>query len=582
MRDEPAGSPSQENRRTDLVGMPRAVQEAAIVEDLLYVLIGIEGQLISFAPGYEPNDVASQLRGVTFTVDSSLDGTLRDLALRILPLATCYSAISAFVDLESAMHSGTVMHALCAAIRGRLRRYEELIAQLEQQLLTSPQFTLQKMWLYLQPPLHAFSLIYGFISEISAISHADILDSDTDEDVDSDDEDDSPAEDEALRKARDEMELERRQMFRVVRASGDSADGQDVEGGIVKGGEILSMLWDRIERQSGDSRSHEVFLDLFHKASQPYVNILIRWITTGILSDSYDEFIVLEDQRVTYDSLETDPSDIYWEQRYTLRDQNVLAARERERQGLSQQEQIKREQEDCHLINSGRGLFTGGARVPAFLEVWKDKILLAGKYLNVVRECGVGVDAISGNKAVSNEHEQGTVDEMLLMTEPAFLHRIDVAYQRANVQLLHLLLHEYHLMDRLRSLKHYLLFSSSDFFASFFEQADRELRKLVNPMHVRDSIKTRLQTHLGMVLGSSAVVGFSDPYKDDIKVGTSLDNPYESLKRIANTRGVKGGADAAEAIALKARIKAREKDYTAVCESENCATKLWGCDLVVH
>lgn len=119
-------------------------------------------------------------------------------------------------------------------------------------------------------------------------------------------------------------------------------------------------------------------------------------------------------------------------------------------------------------------------------------------------------------------------------------------------------------MDRLRSLKHYFFFSSSDFFSSYVEQAERELRKVVNPMHVRDSVKNRLQTHLGMVLGSSTVVGFSDPYREDVTVGTALDNPYESLKRIANTRGVK--ADAAEAIALKAKMKARERDHSAVRE----------------
>lgn len=31
----------------------------------------------------------------------------------------------------------------------------------------------------------------------------------------------------------------------------------------------------------------------------------------------------------------------------------------------------------------------GGACIPRFLQPWKHKILLAGKYLNVIRECGV-------------------------------------------------------------------------------------------------------------------------------------------------------------------------------------------------
>lgn len=35
------------------------------------------------------------------------------------------------------------------------------------------------------------------------------------------------------------------------------------------------------------------------------------------------------------------------------------------------------------------GRLPGGACVPSLLEGWKHKILLAGKYLNVIRECGI-------------------------------------------------------------------------------------------------------------------------------------------------------------------------------------------------
>ncbi|CAO1626079.1 unnamed protein product [Parajaminaea phylloscopi] len=563
---ETAGSPSVTSLWA-LGDLPREVQEAAAIEDLLCVLMGMEGQIISFAPDYRPDDMAARLRGVTFAVHDSLDSTLRDLVLRILPLASCYSAITTFIDLESALQSGTIMHALCAALRDIIEDYQDLIVKLEHQFLTSPNFTLQQMWLYLHPMLQSLSLIYALISDISAISHADAFDSDSEEEADSDDDDsgqdNSDSADEDLHKARQEMELEKRRMFHVAGVGDGDGDAHElgVEGGIVKGGEILSMLWDRIERQSGDLRAHKLFLDLFHKSSQPYARTLVRWISTGILSDSFEEFMVMEDHKVTYDSLKTDPSDIYWEQRYTLRDQNILAERERERQGFSDEEAARRDEEERLLIESGRGLFTGGASIPAFLQPWKQKILLAGKYLNVVRECGVSIDTTADE---TQAQEPLDLRRGYVMTDATFFRGIDEAYQRANSQLLRLLVQDFSLVERLRSLKHYLLFSSSDFFASFFEQAERELRKLVNPMHVRDSIRTRLQTHLGMVLGSSAVVGFSDPYKDDIKVGTSLDNPYESLKRIANTRGVTGGADAAEALALKAKMKAREKDYTAL------------------
>lgn len=37
------------------------------------------------------------------------------------------------------------------------------------------------------------------------------------------------------------------------------------------------------------------------------------------------------------------------------------------------------------------GRLPGGACVPPLLEGWKHKILLAGKYLNVIRECGIEI-----------------------------------------------------------------------------------------------------------------------------------------------------------------------------------------------
>ena len=38
------------------------------------------------------------------------------------------------------------------------------------------------------------------------------------------------------------------------------------------------------------------------------------------------------------------------------------------------------------------GRLPGGACIPPLLESWKHKILLAGKYLNVIRECGIDMN----------------------------------------------------------------------------------------------------------------------------------------------------------------------------------------------
>ena len=48
------------------------------------------------------------------------------------------------------------------------------------------------------------------------------------------------------------------------------------------------------------------------------------------------------------------------------------------------------------------GRMPGGACIPPALDRWKHKILLAGKYLNVIRECGI---EITQDPAQTNEDD---------------------------------------------------------------------------------------------------------------------------------------------------------------------------------
>lgn len=50
-----------------------------------------------------------------------IEPSLRDLVSRILPLASIYLSLEAFVELHSRFEYGFVSHALCAAIRTLLK-----------------------------------------------------------------------------------------------------------------------------------------------------------------------------------------------------------------------------------------------------------------------------------------------------------------------------------------------------------------------------------------------------------------------------------------------------------------------------
>ena len=136
------------DERELLSEVPLEVQEAWICEDLGFVLQvrrepvlavyhtylddprlqGVEGEIIRYDPSYDRANPLHQLRGVKWTIDPSLgscygrtdswmttdrdpaDASLVSVVRRILPMATYYTAINAFVDLR------LVCRAVCSQL----------------------------------------------------------------------------------------------------------------------------------------------------------------------------------------------------------------------------------------------------------------------------------------------------------------------------------------------------------------------------------------------------------------------------------------------------------------------------------
>lgn len=226
------------------------------------------------------------------------------------------------------------------------------------------------MWFYLHPTLHTLSILHDLTRELHQLSapppHAE---DDSATSSDESDEDGIGAEP-GLRAA-----------MREMRGKGKAVHAR----GIAKGGETLSVISERMARMSGDAIALSLYSTLLLKASQPYASMLLGWITTGLLQDPCEEFIVSVSQTITRGSLEKDYTDEYWDKRYTLRDAG------------------KRGAAGGNGGHRERGL-AGGAVLPRFLESWKSKILLAGKYLNVIRECGIEIvdrQAVVGEEPIA-------------------------------------------------------------------------------------------------------------------------------------------------------------------------------------
>ncbi|KAK3352326.1 Spc98 family-domain-containing protein [Lasiosphaeria hispida] len=437
-------------------------QEAVILEDLLFVFMGFEGQYIRFAKGYNPYEERDRLSGPTWRILPGLDPSLQDLTQSMLRMATHYSALETFVDVQSRDEFGSVNHALCAAIRKLLQDYLVMVAQLETQFLTNDSFTLHVLNVHILPTSHMMHQLYALAHEL--MKRNALLDVETDESEDSADDFDH--------------------ILEQLREGGDLVPGNMTGKKICKGGVVLGLITKRLESMSGDPAARALLTSLLRDASRPYMAMLNEWLHHGGINDPHSEFLIKEQRSIRRERLEQDYTDEYWERRYTIRDHDV----------------------------------------PPQLEGVKDKVLLAGKYLNVVRECG-GVD-------VSLEVK----DVPVSFDDNRFLDNVGNAYAHANESLMQLLLTTHALPARLRSLKHYFFLDPSDYFSYFLELGSSELRKPVKAVNTG-----KLQSLLDLVLRQPGSIVSLDAFKEDVKVEMNEITLIKSLQRVVNITGIEQG-----------------------------------------
>lgn len=254
--------------------------------------------------------------------------------------------------------------------------------------------------------------------------------------------------------------------------------------------EILDFLSEKRVTCSGDISALKVLTYLDREASRPYISMLNEWLFRGRISDPANEFLVQQRHTIEKDMLDKDYTDDYWEKRYSLRLDGV----------------------------------------PTRLEAYKERILLAGKYFNVVRECGGGnVGACEENEPTSSS----TGDTVGTFDDPNLPEMIEEAYKISNRALLALLMGSRSIEPRLRSLKRYFFMDSSDYLTHFLDLASHELKKPAKAINTG-----KLQNLLELVLRQPGSISSHDPYKDDLSVQMNDLSVIDWLIRIVNVSGL--------------------------------------------
>jgi gamma-tubulin complex component 2 len=432
-------------------------QEAAVLDDILFVFMGYEGQYIRFVEDYSPVEEKSRLAGPDFRISSGLDPSLRDLTNSMLQMATHYSAIEAFVEVQSKEDYGSVNHALCAAIRALLKDYLILIAQLEMKVVNDAFFTLHQMHISVIPTAQSLAQLYALAQEL--LKRNSLLEDDPDDSMD---------------------EFDADNIIERLREGGDLLPGSLSKKRCI-GGNVLALLTQRLATYSGDPAARKLLEMLLREASRPYVTMLNEWLHHGGIKDPHSEFMIGERASIKRERMDEDYTDEYWEKRYYIRDKEI----------------------------------------PPQLESVREKVLLAGKYLNVVRECG-GVNISS------------KIDDTPRTFEDArFLDNVSTAYAFANAELLHLLLTKNSLRSRLRSMKHYFFLDRAEWFLYFLELSNSELKKAHNVVNT-----SKLQSLLDLVMHQPGSIAVADPFKEDVKVKMNEVGLTQWLMKIVTVQGI--------------------------------------------
>lgn len=238
------------------------------------------------------------------------------------------------------------------------------------------------------------------------------------------------------------------------------------------GDAVLSLLCDRVATLTGNDATQQLVIMLTEFAAEPYVDMLKLWMLKGVIvgGESSKEFLIEQNE---------DCTDVYWEKCYTLRPHNI----------------------------------------PTFLENDADMILRTGKYLNVIRECGINMTHFvnSFDPALGQFHFSPTNNDHLVF--------IQQAHRQASETLLNVMMQKKDLMGHLMAARRYFLMAQGDIVQQFMDTSEDELM-----CHVNETRPMVLETLLGLTLRTSSAK--DDPYLNNLHIEIHSHELCEQMTRI--------------------------------------------------
>lgn len=343
------------------------------------------------------------ITGPNYNVTKHLDPSLSDMTKKLILLGKFYYGLNAFVEIYSDEQNGKVTQSLCHEIRQLLKEYLEIISNVECEFETNHSYTLRGL---LQELNEKISMRLTHCYELVVF-------------IDSENKQRAQNIVNPFDNLIQDIKNDLQQTGSIDLHSHSSSSR------IVKGGLILKTIEKRIQVVRGDPRSVAFLYSLYDKVSEHYLAMLNDWLLIGEFQDLYDEFLI----KLSDDNGQSVYTESYWDTKFVLRKEGLL------HQFLNREIQYK--------------------------------ILFTGKYLNILKECGVNVRDIQIPENV----------KITSLNSDDFFLQVDLAYRRANELVIDLYFNGLNLFPVLESLKRFYLLDNTHNIDSFINLSLGELRK---------------------------------------------------------------------------------------------------------
>ncbi|KAG5420448.1 alp4 [Candida metapsilosis] len=269
------------------------IQQALIVKDILFALLGLEGHYIQYNRTYNRSSLSSRVLGPDFKVAKNLDISLKTVTKRIIRIGKYYSGLTAFTQFYNDAAHGKLVQAFCHSIAMFFKQYNKILVNLEHEFYVNSTFNINTLEQALyQDVAGKMSHMYSIATAIHELNeerrhlHHDELDN-------------------TLHRLETDMYTTKMK--------------------VCKGGLVLKIINERIFAYKGDAVSYEFLRALYDEVSGEYVSMLNKWLTQGSIEDPFDEFMI----RVAkvpkgLRSLFQMNSDFYWNELFMIKEDGLL------------------------------------------------------------------------------------------------------------------------------------------------------------------------------------------------------------------------------------------------------------------